>query len=547
MSSTQAFTFEGLNENFRFLVLKIQQQLEDTLAALQSQEEIVPERMKIREDYIDNLKIIIEQKSYKKILRSRAEGNRIIRIMGSLNTATSNLEEIGDYLMNIISQLRYFQDNDFLGHFDYHAYFREISGAVDLIADGLFQGKIEDALSICHAEIELDRLYKKDFDAIMAILREGSRIGDAITTLNILRYLERIGDSLLNIGEAIISAYAGTRIKFFEYIALKDKLRRDSGEFMVQDINVETKSGCRIEKVISKDTEDDNQEIIFKEGELSKIEQEKEKLEKWQAVMPGLAPRILGFQRLHEKAFLLLEYVGGHNFQEILLQQDSEMQEKACARLRDMVNNVWSNTMREGNVHADFMKQLRKKLPDVYDVHPALMSPNRFIGSLKQPSLEERLDRAVTLEKQLSAPFSIFIHGDFNTDNIIYNDQGARITYIDTHRSCYSDYVQDASVFLVSNYRTPAPQTDVRERLISAILDFYTFARGFAERNKDGTFDARLALGVSRSFITSTRFILKESFAKEMFLRGTYLLDKLLDHDGKPWASFRLPDDIFID
>lgn len=547
MSSIQLFDFDGLNENFKFLVLKIHQQLEDTLAAIQSQDGFIPERMKIREDYIDNLKIIIERKSYKKTLRSRTEENRIIRIMGSLNTATSNLEEIGDYLINIVTQLRYFQDHTFLARFDYQAYFRKIFDAVDLIVDGLFRGKIKDALQICQTEIELDRLYKEDFDTIMALLREGKQIGDAITTLHILRYLERIGDALLNIGEAIISAYAGTRLKLFEYMALKDNLHRNSGDFTIQNLNVETKSGCRIEKVIQKDTCEEIQEVIFKEGDLMKIEQEKQKLEKWQDIMPGLTPSILGFQRLHDKAFLLLEYIGGYNFQEIVLRQDHSLQEKAFARLLNMVTLIWTKTRRDETVRADFISQLRKKLPDVYDVHPSFSTPGLFIGTLKQPSIEERLEAAAKLEKELIAPFSIFIHGDFNTDNVIYNDQSDRITYIDPHRSGYSDYVQDVSVFLVSNYRIPIQEREVRDRLLDIIDGFFIFAKQFADENGDKTFEARLAMGVSRSFISSTRFILKDDFAKEMYLRGIYLLDKLLEHQGKPWASFRMPDDMFSD
>jgi hypothetical protein len=87
---------------------------------------------------------------------------------------------------------------------------------------------------------------------------------------------------------------------------------------------------------------------------------------------------------------------------------------------------------------------------------------------------------------------------------------------------------------------------ETRERLVNVISGFYNFSRQFAERNGDLTFDARLALGVSRSFITSTRFIMKEDFAKEMYLRGIYLLDKLLDHEGKPWTSFRMPGDVFF-
>lgn len=546
MSNARLFDFEGLNENFSFLVLKIHQQMEDTLIALQHADGFIPERMNNREDYIDNLKIIIERKSYKRTLQARSEEDRIIRIMGSLNTATSNMEEIGDYLMNIVTQTRYFQDRAFLSRYNYQAYFQEIVAALDLVAESLLKGKIKDALQICHAEIKIDDLFKNDFAALLVAMKEEGKIGDAITTFNILRYLERIGDALLNIGEAVISAYAGTRLKLFEYTAIRDSLRSGTGEFLFQGLDVETKSGCRIEKLVTRDHIRENQEVIFKEGSLAKIEQEKEKIEQWQNVMSGLTPRVFGFEYLNDKAFILLEYIGGFNFQEIVLRRDQALLMKAFDRLKQVTLDVWEKTRQPKPARADFMGQLKKRLPDVYEVHPTLIAPSRAISTLKRPALPDLIARAGQIEQMLTAPFSVFIHGDFNTDNIIYNEQDDRIVFIDPHRSGYADYVQDVSVFLVSNYRIPILDAKIRECLVGVIRDFYAFARKFAETNGDDTFDARLALGVGRSFISSTRFILKEDFAKAMYLRGVYLLDKFLDHDGRPWADFRLPEDIFL-
>lgn len=546
MSNARLFDFEGLNENFSFLVLKVHQQVEDTLIVLQHADGFIPERMNNREDYIDNLKIIIERKSYKRTRRARSEDDRIIRIMGSLNTATSNLEEIGDYLMNIVTQTRYFQDRTFLVRYNYQAYFQEIVAALDIVNESLLCGKIKDALQICHAEIKIDELFKNDFASLLTAMKETEKIGDAITTFNILRYLERIGDALLNIGEAIISAYAGTRLKLFEYMAVKDSLRRDTGDFCFEDLDVETKSGCRIEKIVTNGQEKSNQEVIFKEGNISKIQQEKEKIEQWQNVMAGLTPRVFGFEYLNEKAFILLEYIGGFNFQEIVLRQDQALLEKAFARLKRVTLDVWEKTKKPEAVHADFMGQLKKRLPDVYEVHPYLAAPSCAISSLKRPSLQESIALASAVERTLSSPFSIFIHGDFNTDNILYNEHDERIVFIDPHRSVQTDFVQDVSVFLVSNYRIPILDSRVRESLTGVIHDFYAFARHFAEENGDNTFDARLALGVSRSFISSTRFILKEDFAKTMYLRGVYLLNKFLDHNGRPWSEFRMPEDIFL-
>jgi len=546
MTKSAMFAFEGLNENFQFLVLKIRQQMEDTLKTLESHEQVIPADVKFREDYIDNLKVIIERKSYKKILKSRPEENRVIRIMGSLNTAVSNLEEIGDYLVSIVTQTHYFKDRFFLDQFDYQSYFREILTATDLIVESLFRGNIKDALIICRAEIELDRLYKRDFDTIMSILQEGREIGDAITALNILRYLERVGDSLLNIGEAIISAYAGTRLKIFEYIALKETLDSSSEEFVLEDLNVETKSGCRIEKVVNRPSRTDTQEVIFKEGDVGKLQQENRKLEEWQSLMPGLTPKVFGFQVLGEKAILLLEYLHGHDFQDILLGKDSGVLNKAISRLTSLVEVVWMKTKSDVAVQAGFVNQLLKKLPDVYHVHPKFFTQTKVIGDLKQSSLQERLARAAAIEAELAAPFSVFIHGDFNADNIIFNIQEDKIYYIDPHRSVQMDYVQDVSVFMVSNFRIPVFDANIRERQACVIDNFYRFAKSFAEQNQDVNFDARLTLGIVRSLVTSTRFIVKEEFAKMLYFRGLYLLDKLLDHEGASWDTFRIPDDVFM-
>lgn len=546
MNKPAMFAFEGLDENFRFLVLKIRQQIEETMKMLDDPDQTVPDQVKFREDYIDNLKLIIERKSYKKILRNRAEENRVIRIMGSLNTTVGNLERIGDYLVNIVSQTNYFHNRRFLHRFDYPSYFQQILLATDLIVASLFRGNMKDALIICRTEIELDRLYKKDFDAIMTIMQEGHDIPDAITALNILRYLERIGDALLNIGEAIISAYAGTRLKIFEYIALKETLDSLSDELVLEDLNVETKSGCRIEKVVRKSPRSDIQEVIFKEGDASKLAEENKKLEEWQRILPGLTPRVYGFQVLGEKAILLLEYIHGHNFQDILIGEDLPMLQRALSQLTSLLEEIWAKTIKNETAQADFVNQLLKKMPDVFQIHPQFAVKTKKIGNLKRPSLLERLEQAAVIEDQLAAPFSVHIHGDFNADNIIYSIEKDRIYYIDLHRSAQRDYVQDISVFMVSLFRLPVFDAGIRERQIYAIDAMYRFAKNFADRNKDEHFDARLTLGVMRSLVTSTRFLVKESFAKTLYLRGLYLLDKMLEHDGQPWTSFRFPSHVFI-
>jgi hypothetical protein len=109
------------------------------------------------------------------------------------------------------------------------------------------------------------------------------------------------------------------------------------------------------------------------------------------------------------------------------------------------------------------------------------------------------------------------------------------------------DYVQDVSVFLVSNHRLQVFDAPVRRRINRVVMRFHEFAQEFAEGAEDTTFSARLALGLARSFASSTRFVLDEEFAKSMFLRSRYLLDRLLAWDAQDLASFRIPPEVLVD
>jgi aminoglycoside phosphotransferase (APT) family kinase protein len=163
------------------------------------------------------------------------------------------------------------------------------------------------------------------------------------------------------------------------------------------------------------------------------------------------------------------------------------------------------------------------------------------------PSFGTLLKRAHRLEAGIKAPFSVYIHGDFNVDNIIYDPLEKKVNFIDLHRSRYMDYVQDVSVFMVSNYRLQIFDAPLRKRILMLTRDFYRFAAAFASKSGDKTFELRLALGLARSFATSTRFILDKSLARAMFLRARYLLELVLAADQKDPASFRVPvKEIFI-
>lgn len=539
----------GLQENFQFLVLEVCKQVEETFAFMQAPNQRQMERITGRDDYIDGLKSLIEEKVYSLLMSSVIERRRA-NLLRSINTIATNLERIADFAVNVVGQMQYLTNPAFINAYDYPSYFKEASEGLDTILDAFTSQDISQAFHICQCEFHLDHLFKGTMDRLLNELTKGENTGDLVTVLFIFRYLERMGDSLLNIGEAIIFALLGERLKIHQYQALRDSLANSGMNTPISEVEFEsiwgTRSGCRIGKVQEKAESETAQRVIFKEGNPAKLATERDNIERWEKVMPGLAPKVFGFQANGSSASILLEYLEGCTFQELLLNSEDEYQDNALFLITETMKIVGQNTRRAEPADAKYLQQLRSRLDDVYRVHPDFKAGRQSIGSLEVAPMEKALDDLAEATQGLVSPFSVFIHGDFNANNIIYDHNQQRIHFIDLHRSAETDYVQDISVFLVSNFRMPVQRSVLRDRINRVTLEFLSFAQSHARSQDDATFDARLALGLMRSFITSTRFELNADFAKAMYLRGCYLLERMIEHRGRAWEEFKLPRDVLI-
>ena len=202
----------------------------------------------------------------------------------------------------------------------------------------------------------------------------------------------------------------------------------------------------------------------------------------------------------------------------------------------EMLPKIWSSTKQKDKVSARFIAQLRKRLPAVQNIHPDFDIEHAATGKLQRPALKEMLIQAAKIDEHYPAPFSVYIHGDFNLDNILFDSQEQKLRFIDLHRSEHMDYVQDVSVFIVSGLRLPLFDQQSRQMIAAMATQLYDCAFAFAQHHKDRHFTKRMALGLARSLITSTRFILDKSHANSLYERGVYLLEHLLEHqDSKDY------------
>ncbi|HYQ71514.1 MAG TPA: aminoglycoside phosphotransferase family protein, partial [Gammaproteobacteria bacterium] len=368
---------------------------------------------------------------------------------------------------------------------------------------------------------------------------------DLIAALLVSHCIEQMGDTILNISEAVISVNLGHAVNSDRYHSLQNSMEDlgvdDPARDLVIEPIAETRSGSAISGITTQDSDDDGYVAIFKDGEKRKLKEERQGLENWHEIYPGLAPRILSYHKRRQSAALLIEHLAGQTFEHILLHESRGLLRETLGRLNQTLESVWRETHTRKPVCANYMRQLARRLDDVYSIHPEFRQGEIRLCGRQIPAFNSLVKRALAREAQLCAPFSVYIHGDFNVDNIIYDPVEKRINFIDLHRSRYMDYVQDVSVFMVSGYRLQILDLPLRRRILQLTRDFYRFTAEFADKSGDRTFEIRLALGLARSFVTSTRFILDKSLARAMFMRSRYLLEQVLDTAPGKEKSFRVP------
>ncbi len=543
-----ASKLEDIRENFRFLAAEISGQIQVTSDLLDAPTDKTFRRICSRDDYIDNLKTTIENACFSRIHGQDPLGRDIINVIRSIHIICVNLERIADFCVNTARQVVYLSDPAFIRRFGYAAMIQEIQQSIARIVSVFDERSLSGALDICRSEFILDTLYKSEFDRIMTELDTGKSSRDLVTTLFIFRYLERIGDSLLNIGEALLFVILGEKIKIHQFEALQKTLSASGYDETLSEIDLESiwgsRSGCRIRLVVRKDEHREKSRGIFKEGDIEKIRKEKNSLDQWERLFPGLTPRIFGYHEHHDIASMLVEYLSGCTLDEVILTASDDIVRNALFLLKEVVSNIWEQTLKRGSVAVTSIQQLLSRLEDSKRLHPELFRQEKRMGDVEIPSTYEVIRQCANVERTISAPFSVLCHGDFNANNLVYDHQFQTIHYIDVYRSHPDDYVQDAAVFLISNFRMPVFEVALRNRINSVIFSFLEWVKHFALDHDDACFQFRMALALSRNFYTSIRFEHHDDFAREMALRAHYLMEKIVHHPSGKWESFSFPEDI---
>lgn len=497
-----------------------------------------------REGYIQNLKQRIHNSCLQHLTQFEP-GHPQITALRSIEEIASQLEDIGTLAIGCVSHIERMAAPEVLRPTLYVPMLQHIRDALEMLEPAISDNKSRRALRITRFEGRLEQdcnKLKKRY--IQALKNNKKQTEDLAQALFVSQSVASMGDALVNISEAIISANVGQTVSLERYRSLQSSVEKLQRQQKVDDVKIETiaetRSGSAIAGVSSGKETDQSYLGIFKDGEKKKVKEEREGVKSWHDIYPGLAPRILSYDKRGQSAALLIEHLPGLTFEKLALQADDNLFAQAHDRLVETLNKVWRETLIKEPVTADFGGQLKRRIDPVYKIHPEFNRAPSRINALRLPAFDTLIEQATELEAKLAAPFSVYIHGDFNIDNIIYDPASQKINFIDLHRSRYMDYVQDVSVFMVSNYRLQILDTPVRRRLMQSALRIHETASAFAREQDDTSFDLRMALALARSFASSTRFILDKAHAKGMFFRARYLLEQALAANPQKPEKFTL-------
>mgnify|MGYP001569019732 CR=1 FL=1 len=521
---------EDLGQDLAMMARLVQSQLVSAMTAFFQRDPAGAGKVTAKDDQIDNLLGLIEEKCFERIAGGDPDTPRSRQLRGVFRVAL-NLEKLGDYAVNIAEQAVHVSRLP-AGPlpFDLAGPARVALAALDEVITAFTDASAEKAKHACRCETELDRQYRDALgEAFRRLGRPGQDPAFVVTNLFVAKFLERMGDSILNIGETTLFILTGERLKLHQYLHLEQMVGTTPSRAAVDFRQIWGGiSGARVGRL----SVGAGQPMIWKEGDERKIEDEIREMQEWNRIVPGLVPEVKARFRQEGRVSFLGQFLEGRLLRDIYLAAGWDDKVRATRRLLETVREVWLATAVQQPPVLSYTRQIADRLPELFALHPRLESLRRGetrIFGIPHRSLSEMLERVRETEATLAPPVSVRLHGDFNTNNVVYDAGRDRVHYIDVHRSGHGDYVQDVGVLLVSNLRNPIQDARILAELSRLNRLIYEFAGEFARRVGDDRFEARLLLSQARSLITSSRLASDFEFARSIFLRGVRLLEQAVD------------------
>jgi phosphate transport system regulatory protein PhoU len=500
----------------------VQEQLTDALAAFAEHDTKSAEVVVERDDVIDNIRASLEERCFQ--LVHDASGVLEERRARSALRLVYNLERIGDSGAHIAKHcLMLASEGDDELPFTFDDLTKITLTGLQEAVHSFIEADLALAKQACEREQQLDELYIKRIEQVAVMVDKGTIRGrTALHVLAVLKYLEKACDFVLNIGETTVYSITGTRLTYPQFRELEALLPNEAGNGAVYRHFWDGISGATVIEV----GRPEGRRMVFKEGASQKIQDEFFKTIEWEGIAPNHTPRVIGITHARGRSGILREFAEGALLLDLLLSDTHpEVKEASMRQVTDVLRDIWTTTINPRPARVDYINQIRARLREVMRRHPHLAKVAREeLGELG--GLYDLLSHLAAREAWLGPPFSIWIHGDLNANNVVLDHQDNGVVFIDVHRSQYGDYVQDIAVLATSSTRK-FPKGKTAKGVSRANEVLFDVAQEFATENRDLQFKTRLRLARARALMTSARFEADPERAEWLFVEGLSHLKKV--------------------
>ena len=208
----------GLQNEVTKLGRLVVDQLERALRCYHTRDLTLAEEIIERDDAVDNLNLELEERCFALAATGGLSEDGLRTVRATVKIAL-NLERIGDAGTHIAKRVRLLvREGIAPGNFTFEPLETCALTAVSEVIDALVRRDLEQARRACLRESEFDTHY-------VACLTEARRQMQAspaevpylLHTLAVMKYLEKVADYVLNVGEQAIFLITGRRLKFSQY------------------------------------------------------------------------------------------------------------------------------------------------------------------------------------------------------------------------------------------------------------------------------------------------------------------------------------------
>lgn len=205
---------DELNQDILKMGGIIEQQIYEAVECLINKDQDLAETVIKRDDQVDGLQQVIEDKSVRLVIRQQPIAKDLHAIFVGIKLVT-DLERISDIAVNIARIANRIIDQQYIKPLIDIPRMAKIAQTIVRVAlDSYVSRDINMAESLFDMEEEIDHLYSQIFRELLVIMMENPRtISQATQLLMVARHLERIGDHSTNIGEMVVCLETGKRIK----------------------------------------------------------------------------------------------------------------------------------------------------------------------------------------------------------------------------------------------------------------------------------------------------------------------------------------------